>query len=1090
MVRSRAISVLLASVVFTGLTGCGGSGGGAGGGSGNGNGPPPPPSATIAGVAGAGPLLDAIISFYSISNGVAGTTAITTVRTDSKTGAFSASVSASGPVLVTVTTDSNTQMLDELSGTPVAAPSGLVLHTMLDSVTSVTQSIAISPLTEMAYQIANAAAGGLTPGNNDAALTAVDNLFLNGAPALYTPPIAISVYKNATAAEQELAKLSTALAVAANDGTATDTAGSACNGTNYGSRLTCALAGLGNLVQNGTGSSPALTAAAHYFGAAYTQLDNGDVQINGGQPPSALGLDTATQAETALLTALASQSPFPGYSAGGTPVANTKALFADVRTNILDVADPANPVGLAPMATAVATDVKSNVSPPLTATARALIAARSAADLLVAAAASPQAASTADINAPVAIAVAADGNFYVANFGEPTIVLMSSAGQVQPFADTTSYAPLFSSQGSTGQVSGLAVGPSGGLFAAYSYFCQPPALTPPAPCLTGGLRPIFELNAEGALAAKIQQAMNGGAQGIAFDAQGNLYFTAFGSVMEISSAASSALGAATAVTVATVPPSDTYGSTCGIAVDAGGNIYFSNCYNAIYKVLPSGSVTLFSGAPQTSPITGPSTLGLMGLAVDGTGDVYAATLLNSTIVKFNPAGVMSVVAGQAGVAGFKDGQGSSAVLSNPSDVKIDAAGNLYVADYGNNAIRRIDPQGNVTTAAKGSATFRASNHGTYCAYGPSILGTAANVAQCVYTVTGGSILMTVTQTGSGAYDVKTQPLSTTPNPDFQAGQNPVIDAYQVSSADPPLDATLTVSGGGGPDVPTGSFSGQVYVSAAGGSITASVSIGVSSNWNASTDSGTITLGGSLSNGQGGIGLQSATIGSDSSLTVQNVEPLLHGTKLSALTSPASVQGTLDITGVTTSSFVYGGKVTIGAPVADKSGKYEIPSSLSVTGTIAQVASAGGTTPLFTGSVDVTLQGIGSYDATQPYSATNYATATATLSGNLSLSGGRVLDVSAEVKGSQSTPTPAQPDSVTATYSYSTPAGTLALNATGTYDTTNGVAATVTNNSGVTVTLSKPMGGTLTGTATVGGQKTATISGSTIDYSDGTSESLY
>lgn len=1113
MIRVRTAGVIVASgLLAIGLSACGGNGGGGQAGGSGGGGPPPPPSATISGVAGKGLLLNAIVSFYPITNGVPGSTAITTVRTDGKTGAFTATVSASGPVLVTVTADSQTEMLDELSGSPVAAPDNLVLHAVLDSVTSVSKGIAVSALTEMAYQIANTASGGLTAANSDAAFTAVDNLFLGGAPALYTQPVSIADYKNATAAAQELEKLSTALAVAANQGTATDSSGTACNGSNYGARLACALSGLGNLVANGTSSTPALSASAQYVGNAYTQIDDGDVQVDGGQPPSALGLDTATQAETSLLTALSTQSPFPGYTAGGTPVANTKALFADVRTNILDAASPQNPTGLAPQISAVASDFRSNVEPTLTGTGRALVAMQTAASLIAAAATSPQAASTANLDFPIELAVTPNGNLYAVNWGnsnetgtinEASVVLIGSNGEVQPFANTESYAPIFNDQSSStsayGAFYGMALDPAGEVFLAYDT----------ASGLTNAsyTSSIIELNSYGNPTGSVAAApvAPAGTEFVfpAFDGQGNLYFSdPFNrTLLEIKSAATGTLNSnSNIVTFAGVPTSDPYGEPCGVATDASGNVYFSDCADAVYEVSPAGAVSLFGGTPTTSVSSSSSggnpncgsapCMGLQGLTVDASGNVYAVAIYTNIIVRITPAGVMSTVAGQSGVAGFQDGQGNAALFNGPTDVKVDGVGNLYVADLGNNAIRKIDPSGNVTTLAKGMASYRASKDGTYCAYGPSILGTGANVAQCVYSVSGGSVLMTVTQTGSATYDVKTQPLSSTPNPNYQAGQNPVIDAYQVSGTDAALDGTLTVSGSGGSDVPTGSFSGPIYVDGTGGSITVSLNLSVSSDWNSSTDSGTITLNGSLSNGQGGIGLQSATIGSDSSLAVQNIQPLLHGTKLAALTSPASVQGTLDISGVTTSSFIYGGKVTIGAPVADKSGKYEIPSSLSVTGTIAQVTSGGGSTPLFTGTVGLTLQGIGAYDATQPLSATNYATATATLSGNLSLSGGRVLDVSAEVKASQSTPTPAQPDSLTATYSYSTPAGTLALNATGTYDTTNGFAATITNNSGVTVTLAKPMSGALSGTATVSGQTTATISGSAIDYSDGSTESLY
>ncbi len=209
--------------------------------------PTPTPTATISGVAGMGLLLNAIVNFYAVSNGTAGTTALATVRTDAATGAFTSPVTSAGPVLVTLTVDSSTQMLDELSGTGVAAPTGLILHALLDSVTG-QDKIAVTPLTEMAYDIALAASGGLTAANNDAADNAVSTAFLNAVPVLDTQPIDIKNYQTAPVAQQELSKLLVALALAANEGTATDSSGNACVGGTYATRLVCMIGGLGKLL--------------------------------------------------------------------------------------------------------------------------------------------------------------------------------------------------------------------------------------------------------------------------------------------------------------------------------------------------------------------------------------------------------------------------------------------------------------------------------------------------------------------------------------------------------------------------------------------------------------------------------------------------------------------------------------------------------------------------------------------------------------------------------------------------------------------------------------------------------------------------
>ncbi len=107
----------------------------------------------------------------------------------------------------------------------------------------------------------------------------------------------------------------------------------------------------------------------------------------------------------------------------------------------------------------------------------------------------------------------------------------------------------------------------------------------------------------------------------------------------------------------------------------------------------------------------------------------------------------------------------------------------------------------------------------------------------------------------------------------------------------------------------------------------------------------------------------------------------------------------------------------------------------------------------------------------------------------------MLSVMAAVNSSQLTPTPAAPDSLTATYSYATPTGTAQVNATGQYDSVNGFSGVLTNNGGVKVTVTDPLNGSLSGSVTDNGTTTASITstgtvGPTINYTDGTVESLF
>ena len=97
---------------------------------------------------------------------------------------------------------------------------------------------------------------------------------------------------------------------------------------------------------------------------------------------------------------------------------------------------------------------------------------------------------------------------------------------------------------------------------------------------------------------------------------------------------------------------------------------------------------------QRGPVRRPA-----GVAVDGAGNVYVADTVNDTIRKITPAGVVTTLAGMAGQHGSADGTGSAARFDHPVGVAVDAAGNVYVADTGNDTIRKITPAGVVTTLA-------------------------------------------------------------------------------------------------------------------------------------------------------------------------------------------------------------------------------------------------------------------------------------------------------------------------------------------------------------------------------------------------------
>jgi uncharacterized protein (TIGR03437 family) len=141
-----------------------------------------------------------------------------------------------------------------------------------------------------------------------------------------------------------------------------------------------------------------------------------------------------------------------------------------------------------------------------------------------------------------------------------------------------------------------------------------------------------------------------------------------------------------------------------ITTDANGNFYVSdNTNQRIRKIAPNGDVSTLAGSGTAGYADGTGTAAQFrtpyGLAVDAGGNVYVAEQGNHCIRKITPDGVVTTLAGSPGVAGFADGAGATALFSSPSEMVIDAQGNLYVVDYGNHRIRRISPEGKVITWA-------------------------------------------------------------------------------------------------------------------------------------------------------------------------------------------------------------------------------------------------------------------------------------------------------------------------------------------------------------------------------------------------------
>ena len=149
------------------------------------------------------------------------------------------------------------------------------------------------------------------------------------------------------------------------------------------------------------------------------------------------------------------------------------------------------------------------------------------------------------------------------------------------------------------------------------------------------------------------------------------------------------------------------GLPAGIAVDAAGTLYVADANNdRIRKITPAGVITTLAGMPISAFADGDATHARFnhptGVAVDAAGMVCVADLRNHRIRKITPQGDVSTLAG-SGIPMFVDGTGAQARFNAPTGIAIDAAGTLYVADADNNRIRKIMPGGIVSTLAGSGA---------------------------------------------------------------------------------------------------------------------------------------------------------------------------------------------------------------------------------------------------------------------------------------------------------------------------------------------------------------------------------------------------
>ena len=184
----------------------------------------------------------------------------------------------------------------------------------------------------------------------------------------------------------------------------------------------------------------------------------------------------------------------------------------------------------------------------------------------------------------------------------------------------------------------------------------------------------------------------------------------YGAVVKFTTNAS---GTGVTSTVSTIAGGSTYGYQDGTGAGAllsgpqamtfySGNVYIMDAINnAIRTMTPAGAVSTYTNLNLglvNGPIASALFYGPRSIAFDAQGNAYVADLGNNVIRKITAAGVVSTFAGN-GTYGYVDGSGAVVEFRSPSGLAVDASGNVYVADRDNNLIREITPAGVVSTIA-------------------------------------------------------------------------------------------------------------------------------------------------------------------------------------------------------------------------------------------------------------------------------------------------------------------------------------------------------------------------------------------------------
>jgi sugar lactone lactonase YvrE len=299
--------------------------------------------------------------------------------------------------------------------------------------------------------------------------------------------------------------------------------------------------------------------------------------------------------------------------------------------------------------------------------------------------------------APYGLAADAVGNLYVADVVNGSIRRISLAGEVSTLA-----------RGLLGALGLTFDRTSGDLFVAEDgvHRIKKLALDGTVTFFAGSTLPLGSVDGIGT------DALFSSPRDVAADSSGNIFVADSGGVAIRKIAWATSYVTTWAGSIGSSGSSDgvgtgaSFASPWGLKLDDSGSLWVADFgLNAIRKIDPLGNVVTVAGAAYlTGSADGMGAAarfnGPMGIAIDGNGAVFVSDNHNNTIRRIDPSGLVTTPFGVSSIfSGSADGFGNDARFANPAGLVFDQAGNLYVADVNNHAIRKISPAGEVTTLA-------------------------------------------------------------------------------------------------------------------------------------------------------------------------------------------------------------------------------------------------------------------------------------------------------------------------------------------------------------------------------------------------------